>query len=69
MALILGDFRHKARFHMLHADVANEMERRGFVLKAVNILYQRHKRVFPYGYPVALVPNIHHQYVVILRKD
>jgi len=69
VAVIVGAFRHKSRFHMLHADLANELERRGFVLKAVNVLYQRHKRVFPYGYPAAYVSNVHHQYIVVLRKD
>ena len=38
-------------------------------LKAVNVLYQRHKRVFPYGYPAAYVPNLHHQHIVVMRKD
>ncbi len=45
------------------------MEVRGFVLKAMNVLYQRHKRVFPYGYPAAYVSNVHHQNIVILRKE
>lgn len=69
MVLIVGDFRHKSRFYMLHADLARALEDRGLVLKAVNILYQRHKRVFPYGYPAAYVPNVHHQYIIVLRKD
>jgi DNA modification methylase len=69
VVVIVGDFRHKSRFYMLHADLANALESKGLVLKAVNILHQRHKRVFPYGYPAAYVPNIHHQYILILRKD
>jgi hypothetical protein len=32
-------------------------------------LYQRHKRIFPYGYPYAYVPNIHHQYILILQNE
>lgn len=69
MCIVVGDFREKSRYHMLHADLANEMEKRGFVLKGLKILYQRHKRIFPYGYPYAYVPNLHHQYIIILRKD
>lgn len=65
---IVGDFRHKSRYYMLHADLAREMESRGFKLKGITILYQRHKRVFPYGYPYSFVPNLHHQYIVILEK-
>ncbi len=68
LCIIVGDFRHKARYYMLHADIAREMEARGFALKGIKILYQRHKRVFPYGFPYAYVPNLHHQYIVILAK-
>lgn len=68
MAVIVGDFRHGSRYYMFHADIARAMESRGFVLQALNVLYQRHKRVFPYGYPAAYVPNVHHQNIVILRK-
>lgn len=68
MCLVVGDFRHKSRYFMFHADIAREMEVRGFTLKGVTVLYQRHKRVFPYGYPYSYVPNLHHQYIVILEK-
>jgi DNA modification methylase len=67
--VILGDFRHGGRYYPLHADLAREMECRGYVLKAMNILYQRHKRVFPYGYPTTYVSNVHHQNVIILRNE
>ena len=65
---VVGDFRHKAKYFMFHADLAEAMEQRGFTLKGVKILYQRHKRVFPYGFPYAYVPNLHHQYIIILAK-
>ncbi len=68
MCVVVGDFRHKSQYYMLHADIAREMESRGFTLKGVKILYQRHKRVFPYGFPYSYVPNLHHQYIVILQK-
>jgi DNA modification methylase len=68
MCLVVGDFRHKANYYMFHADIAREMQKRGFTLKGVKILYQRHKRVFPYGFPYSYVPNLHHQYIVILAK-
>ncbi len=69
LALIVGDFRHGGRYYPFHADIARAMEERGYVLKAMNVLYQRHKRVFPYGYPGAYVSNVHHQNIVILRKE
>ena len=69
MCLVVGDFRHKSNYYMFHADLASAMEMRGFTLKGLTILYQNHKRIFPYGYPFAYVPNLHHQYIIILRKD
>jgi DNA modification methylase len=68
MCVVVGDFRQKARYFMFHADLAREMEVRGFTLKGIKVLYQRHKRVFPYGFPYAYVPNLHHQYIIILAK-
>jgi len=68
LCLVVGDFRHKSNYFMFHADIAREMETRGFTLKGIKILYQRHKRVFPYGFPYSYVPNMHHQYIVILAK-
>jgi len=68
LCIVVGDFRHKSRYYMFHADLAREMEARGFTLKGIKILYQRHKRVFPYGFPYAYVPNLHHQYILILNK-
>jgi DNA modification methylase len=68
LCIVVGDFRHKSRYFMLHADIAREMETRGFTLKGVKVLFQRHKRVFPYGFPYSYVPNLHHQYIVILEK-
>lgn len=68
IVLIVGDFRHKSRYYMFHADIARALEGHGLTLQAMNVLWQRHKRVFPYGYPFAYVPNVHHQNVVIMRK-
>jgi DNA modification methylase len=68
LCVVVGDFRQKSQYFMFHADIAREMEVRGFKLKGLKILYQRHKRVFPYGYPYSYVPNLHHQYIVILAK-
>jgi len=68
MCIIVSDFRHKDRFYMFHADLANYLEKRNFALKGITILYQRHKKIFPYGYPYSYVPNIHHQYILILQN-
>jgi DNA modification methylase len=68
MCLVVGDFRQKSQYIMFHADLAREMQARGFTLKGITVLYQRHKRIFPYGFPYSYVPNLHHQYIVILAK-
>lgn len=68
LCLVVGDFRQKSQYIMFHADIAHEMQKRGFTLKGITVLYQRHKRIFPYGFPYSYVPNLHHQYIVILAK-
>lgn len=68
MVVIVSDFRDKSRFIMFHADLARAMEKYQMELRGLTVLYQRHKRIFPYGYPYAYVPNIHHQYIVILQN-
>jgi len=68
-AIVVGDFRNKGRYHMFHSDLAAALEEVGFVLKGITILYQSHKRIFPYGYPAAYVPNLHHQYILVLRNE
>lgn len=69
MAVIVSDFRDKSKFVMFHADLANALASHKLGLRGLKVLYQRHKRVFPYGYPYAYVPNIHHQYILILQNE
>lgn len=69
LAIIVSDFRKKEKFHIFHADLANKIESKGnFKLKGIKILYQRHKSIYPYGYPFTFVPNIHHQNVLIFEN-
>jgi DNA modification methylase len=70
LCVVVGDFRDGGRYHMFHADLVRALEEATpFVCKGVTILYQSHKRIFPYGYPAAFVPNLHHQYIVIMRNE
>ena len=69
MAVIVSDFRDKSCFYMFHADLVNALTEYKLGLRGIKILYQRHKRIFPYGYPYAYVPNIHHQYILILQNE
>lgn len=68
MVVIVSDFRDKSRFVMFHSDLARSLEPYSLELRGLKVLYQRHKRVFPYGYPYAYVPNIHHQFMLILQN-
>lgn len=68
MAIIVSDFRDKSRYIMFHADLARALADYGLEMRGLKVLYQRHKKVFPYGYPYSYVPNIHNQYVLILQK-
>lgn len=69
MAVIVSDFRDKSRYMMFHADLAQQLEPYGLKVRGLTVLYQRHKRIFPYGYPYAFVPNIHNQFILILQND
>lgn len=69
MCIIVSDFRKKDKFYTFHADLANAIEKYGdFKLKGVRILYQRHKGIYPYGYPFSFVPNVHHQNVLVFQN-
>jgi DNA modification methylase len=68
MAIIVSDFRDKSKYVMFHSDLAKSLEENGLEMQGLKVLYQRHKKIFPYGYPYSYVPNIHHQYILILRK-
>lgn len=67
--MVVGDFAHKSRYAPFHAHLAEALERVGYVLRGITILYQSNKGAFPYGYPYAYTPNLHHQYILILRND
>ncbi|WP_372996053.1 DNA methyltransferase [Marinobacter sp.] len=68
MAIVVSDFRDKSKYIMFHADLARKLEPLGLEMRGLKVLYQRHKRIFPYGYPYAYVPNIHNQYILILQN-
>lgn len=68
MNIIVSDFRDKSRYVMFHADLARSLEQIGLEMRGLTVLYQRHKKVYPYGYPYSYVPNIHNQFILILQK-
>lgn len=68
MVIIVSDFRDKSKYVMFHSDLTDALISFGLEIRGITILYQRHKRIFPYGYPASFVPNIHHQYILILQN-
>ena len=68
MAIVVSDFRDKSRYVMFHSDLAQALETIGLEMRGLKVLYQRHKKVYPYGYPYSYVPNIHHQYIMVLQR-
>ena len=68
MSIIVSDFRHKSKYIMFHSDLAMHLETIGLEMRGLITLHQRHKKVYPYGYPYSYVPNIHNQFVLILQK-
>ena len=69
MCVVVSDFRHKSEFVAYHADLAREIESVGFSLEGITILVQDSKSLYPYGIPYAFVSNVHHQYILIFRKN
>lgn len=73
--LVVSDFRNKSEFISFHSDLIQALNKKktadGYTvtLQGVKVLLQNHKTLLPYGYPFAYVENIHHQYVLIFRKD
>jgi DNA modification methylase len=68
MAVIVSDFRHGPKFIPFHNDLAVAVQTVGFTLEGITVLVQDSKNLYPYGMPYAFVSNIHHQYILILRK-
>jgi len=75
MAIIVSDFRHESKFYSFHSDIIQLLDEqvtnndKKLTLQGVKVLAQNHKSLLPYGYPYAYVENIHHQYIILLRKD
>lgn len=75
MCIIVSDFRNKSEFVSFHSDLIQRLKfaqicsNTQLTLQGVKVLLQNHKSLLPYGYPFAYVENIHHQYILIFRKE
>lgn len=75
MALVVSDFRNKSEYISFHSDLIQRMKNRELnddcilQLAGIRLLLQNHKSLLPYGYPYAFVENIHHQDILIFKKE
>lgn len=75
MALVVSDFRDKSEYISFHSDLIHLLNKAAIPeggilrLQGTKILLQNHKSLLPYGYPFAYVENIHHQYILIFKKE
>ncbi|MBO3430036.1 DNA methyltransferase [Clostridium perfringens] len=75
MCIIVSDFRNQSEFISFHSDIIQVMnkyeidEKYQLMLQGVKVLLQNHKSLLPYGYPFSYVENIHHQYILIFKKQ
>ena len=68
--IVVSDFRQKSKLYTFHTDLSNYIEKNSnIVLKWITILYQSRKKIYPYWYPFSYVPNIHHQYILIMKNE
>jgi hypothetical protein len=69
VVVIVRDFRIGKRYTDFHHDIANILERCGYLNKGVRILCHDNIPLRPFGLGSAFVPNVHHDYILIHQKD
>ena len=68
MVVIVRNAYQHGEYIFTHVDLARRAKQHGFVPKGEIIWYQAGTRLRPYGYPFAYIPNIAHQYIIVLHK-
>ena len=68
MVIIVRNAYQRGEYIFTHVDLARRAKQCGFIPKGEIIWYQAGTRLRPYGYPFAYIPNIAHQYIVVLHK-
>jgi len=66
--VIVRNAYQEGEYLFTHADLARRGKAAGLVPKGEIVWYQTGSRLRPYGYPHAYVPNIAHQFVVVLQR-
>ncbi|GCE10855.1 DNA methyltransferase [Tengunoibacter tsumagoiensis] len=68
MVIIVRDAYQNGEYVFTHVDLARRARQQGLIPKGEIIWYQTGTRLRPYGYPFAYIPNITHQYIVVLQR-
>ncbi|GER87871.1 methyltransferase [Dictyobacter vulcani] len=68
MVVIVRNAYQHGEYMFTHVDLARRARLHGFIPKGEIIWYQAGTRLRPYGYPFAYIPNIAHQYIIVLQK-
>lgn len=68
MAIIVRNAYQNGEYIFTHVDIARRARQQGLIPKGEMVWYEAGTRLRPYGYPYAYVPNIAHQYIVVLQK-
>jgi len=66
--VILQNYMDKGEYKMLAWDFAREMSNH-LQLRGEKIWCQDNKTLYPYGYKYSFVPNVHHHYCLIFKKN
>ena len=70
MVIIVSNFRNKSNFYSYHGDIVKMLMIKANVSFVGSlILAQENKNLYPYGYPASFVSNIHHQNILVFRKN
>ncbi len=68
MVLIVRNAYQDGEYRFTHAELARVAKGVGFVPKGEIVWYQAGSRLRPYGYPYDYVPNISHQFILVLQR-
>ncbi|MDP3640284.1 MAG: DNA methyltransferase [Nanoarchaeota archaeon] len=68
LVIILKNYLDKGEYRTLAWDVGKALSRH-FQLRGERLWCQDNKTLYPYGYRYSFVPNVHHHYCLILRKE
>jgi DNA modification methylase len=68
VVVILQNYMDKGEYKTLAWDFACELKKH-FQLRGERIWLQDNKTLYPYGYKYSFVPNVHHHYCLIFKRE